>query len=87
MKFWSANSSMSANLGDPNSVVFEVSDPSVGEGSYEFVKISKAASDPVFTFKKGDLVVLTGGTQAWPMGGTKSHYFGASAISKAESGP
>jgi hypothetical protein len=82
-KFWNANSMMSANLGDPNSVVFEVSDPSVGEGSYEFVKIPKAASDPVFTFKKGDTIVLTGGTHAWSAGGAKSHYFAATSVAKA----
>jgi hypothetical protein len=69
---WSANSLMSSSLGDSESVVFEVSDPAVGEGSYQFVKIAKASSDLVFAVKKGDPLVLTGGTVAY---GDKAHYY------------
>jgi hypothetical protein len=83
--FLNANSMLAANLGDPASVVFEVT--STGEGSVEIVKLPKSASDVVFTLKKGDPVILTGGPHAWPTGGAKSHYFEASSVTKAESSP
>jgi len=83
VKFWSATSMMAANIGDAESVVFEVSDPNVGEGSYEYVKMAKASAAAIFGLKKGDAIVLTGGTHAWPTGGAKTHYFEASAVAPA----
>lgn len=80
--FVNANSTMSANLGDAESVVIDVGDPASPQG-IEFVKMPKAASDAVFTLKQGDSITLIGGPVAWPNGGVKTHYFQASSVAKA----
>jgi hypothetical protein len=80
--FWeaSANPLLAQSIQDPASVLFQVNDPAVGEGSYETVKVSKAGSDLVFSSKKGDTLVLSGGTKPLYQG---KFYFLASKIEKA----
>lgn len=61
-KFWNSSPQAFAMMvpTDGDHVVFQVSDPAVGEGSYIPVKVPKAASDLVFTAKKGDMILLRG---------------------------
>lgn len=79
VKLHSSNSMMQKNLSpDASKLVLEVLDP--GGATIDFVTAPKSAGDVVLAAKSGDALVLTGGTVAWPYGGTKTHYFAATKI-------
>lgn len=85
--FWSAEGGSFERLIQvpPNSMLFQVSDPAVGEGSYVPVMVKKADADPIFSMKKGDSVVLVGAPKTTPqMRMTHGFYFAAEKVKKGK---
>jgi TPR repeat protein len=82
--FWSAsgNPAVTRLVEDAASMGFQVSDPAVGEGSFVHVKLPKNVSDPVFSAKKGDTLILTGAPATHPQL-LNMFYFVATKVEKA----